>query len=162
MTVMACFGARKGACDFDFLNGVWNVRHRRLSMRLANDSNWVEFGGTTLVRPILGGLGNFDKNVIELPSGTYEACTLRLFNPKNGLWSTHWIDGRDPKLDPPMIGSFKGGTGIFLGDDELEGRKVRVRFLWTGTTTDTPRWEQAFSVQDGGWETNWIMDFNRA
>jgi hypothetical protein len=38
-----------------------------------------------------------------------------------------------------------------------------VRFLWTRTDTESPRWEQAFS-DDGGrtWETNWEMDFTRA
>ena len=37
---------------------------------------------------------------------------------------------------------------------------IRVRFIWSGVTTPTPRWEQAFS-DDGGetWETNWVMDF---
>jgi hypothetical protein len=38
-----------------------------------------------------------------------------------------------------------------------------VRFIWSGVTTTTPRWEQAFSEDDGEtWETNWIMDFTRA
>ena len=42
-------------------------------------------------------------------------------------------------------------------------RPILVRFIWSGVTTATPRWEQAFS-DDGGrtWETNWVMDFTRA
>jgi hypothetical protein len=38
-----------------------------------------------------------------------------------------------------------------------------VRFTWSGITTPTLRWEQAFS-DDGGetWETNWIMEITRA
>jgi hypothetical protein len=45
----------------------------------------------------------------------------------------------------------------------LDGRRIEVRFTWTGIGTDAPHWEQAFS-DDGGasWETNWIMDFTRA
>jgi hypothetical protein len=40
---------------------------------------------------------------------------------------------------------------------------VLVRFLWSGVTTPTPRWEQAFSTDNGqAWETNWVMDFTRA
>ena len=44
----------------------------------------------------------------------------------------------------------------------FEGKPIRVRFIWSGVTTPTPRWEQAFS-EDGGetWETNWITDFTR-
>ena len=34
---------------------------------------------------------------------------------------------------------------------------------WSGITTPTPRWEQAFSDDDGAtWETNWVMEFTRA
>ena len=49
------------------------------------------------------------------------------------------------------------------GRDVFEGRPILVRFIWSGITTPTPRWEQSFS-DDGGatWETNWIMEFSRA
>ena len=90
--------------DFDFLHGRWDVRHRRLQRRLAGDYWWDEFDGTMACRPILGGHGNFDENVIHLPDGSYEACTLRLHDPAHGSWTIHWLDGRDPKLDPPMRG----------------------------------------------------------
>ena len=44
----------------------------------------------------------------------------------------------------------------------LEGRPIRVRFLWSRITDTSARWEQAFSLDGGGsWETNWIMDFTR-
>jgi len=34
--------------------------------------------------------------------------------------------------------------------------------LWTETTGDQPRWQQAFSFNEGGdWLTNWIMIFTR-
>ena len=54
-------------------------------------------------------------------------------------------------------------VGVFEGEDTFEGRPIRVRFTWTGVTTETPHWEQAFS-EDGGetWETNWVMDFTPA
>ena len=52
-------------------------------------------------------------------------------------------------LDPPVIGSFDGDTGVFEGDDTFAGEPIRVRFIWSGVTTPTPRWEQAFSA-DGG------------
>ena len=48
-----------------------------------------------------------------------------------------------------MIGSFSGDVGIFEGDDTFDGTPIRVRFVWSGVTTPTPRWEQAFS-DDGG------------
>jgi hypothetical protein len=65
-------------------------------------------------------------------------------------------------LDPPVFGSFRHGLGIFEGEDEFAGRPILVRFIWSRTTTPSPRWEQAFSA-DGGesWELNWVMDFTR-
>lgn len=151
------------ADDFDFLIGDWSVTHRRLATRLAGDTRWVEFDGYTRVMRILGGLGNFDQNVIDLPKGGYQACTLRLFNPRTRLWTIHWIDGRDPKLDEPVTGGFAEGVGTFYGDDVLDGRPIRVRFRWSGITANSAHWEQAFSGDDGGsWETNWTMAFQRS
>lgn len=151
-----------GANDFDFLHGSWRVAHQRLAERLKGSTNWVRFGGTMQARPILGGLGNFDENVIELPQGSYEACTLRMFNAQRAQWSISWIDGRNPALDPPMYGAFSGGVGTFFGDDTFEGKPLRVRFLWSEIKPRSARWEQAFSIDAGNsWEPNWIMNFER-
>ena len=152
-----------GASDFDFIHGSWRVRHRRLFERLAGSSDWVEFGGRMHAEPILGGLGNFDQNVIDLPEGPYEACTLRLFHQDSGQWSLHWIDGRDPKIDAPLFGAIEAGIGTFYGDDSFNGRPVRLRFRWEQQAPDQARWDQAFSA-DGGttWEINWVMEFTRS
>ncbi|TIM05539.1 MAG: DUF1579 domain-containing protein [Mesorhizobium sp.] len=152
-----------GRADFDFFFGRWNVSHRRLQERLQGDTNWDVFGGTCEVRPILGGLGNVDDNVIELPGGAYRAATLRTFDPATRQWSIRWIDGRSPAtIDIPMRGAFEAGVGTFLCEDVFDGRDIQVRFLWSRITEKSARWEQAFSA-DGGktWETNWIMDFAR-
>lgn len=150
------------AADFDFLHGTWQVAHRRLKERLAGSTEWQDFGGSMRCAPILGGSGSFDENVIDLPGGAYQACTLRLFRADTASWTIRWIDGRNPELDPPMIGSFADAVGTFLGDDSFAGRAIRVRFLWSRITADSARWEQAFSTPDNDWETNWIMDFDRA
>ena len=95
-----------GRCDFDFFFGSWDVSHRRLQRRLAGDGNWDVFGGTCAVRPLLGGLGNVDDNVIELPGGAYRAATVRTFDPATRQWSIWWIDGRNPlTIDVPMRGN---------------------------------------------------------
>ena len=150
------------ARDFDFFIGEWNVSHRRLKTRLAGDDTWAEFGGTVSVRKILGGLGNVDDNVIDLPEGRYRAVTVRFFTPSTGRWSIHWIDGRDPKLDTPLVGTFRNEVGTFFCDETFEGRPIKIRFLWTKLGADACRWAQAFSADGGAsWETNWVMDFSR-
>lgn len=62
-----------------------------------------------------------------------------------------------------MAGAFKGGVGTFYGDDTLDGQAIKLRFLCTLAAPNVPRWEQAFSNDDGAtWETNWEMTFTRA
>lgn len=153
------------AADFDFFFGSWTVQHRRLRRRLVACGDWDVYEGSCQVLPILGGQGNVDDNLLALPGGSYRAATLRSVDPVTGLWSIWWLDGRHPgHLDVPVVGQFVDGVGTFLADDTLDGRAIRVRFLWCKQAADTgrPRWEQAFSV-DGGlnWETNWVMDFCR-
>ena len=153
-----------GRSGFDFLVGHWTVRHRRLKERLAGCTEWEEFRGTCSLRPLLNGQANVDDNVLELPSGRYRAASIRAYDPATDRWSIWWLDSRHPHdLGTPVVGAFKDGTGTFLADDTLNGKLVRVRFLWTDITPSSARWQQAFS-QDGGatWETNWIMEFQRA
>jgi hypothetical protein len=150
--------------DWDFLVGRWTVKHRRLKARLAGSTEWEEFNGTSVLKLTLDGAGTFDENVIELPSGTYQAVGIRAYDPKTSQWSIWWLDERYPTaIDPPVRGAFKDGVGTFMGDDTLNGRPIKVRFLWSRITADSAHWEQAFSPDGGAtWETNWLMDFKRA
>lgn len=150
--------------DFDFQQGRWQVRHRRLKVRLAGCTEWETFAGTSEQRPLLGGNGNVEDNLLHLPAGDYRAVALRSYDPEAGTWAIWWLDARNPHaLDTPVTGRFEQGIGTFYADDTHEGRPVRMRFLWLGTDGETPRWEQALSA-DGGesWETNWVMEFTRA
>jgi hypothetical protein len=152
------------AHDWDWFEGRWNVRHRRLTARLQSCQTWEEFAGTCTMWRTLGGLGNVDDNLLHLPGGAYRAMTVRAYDASKGQWAIWWFDGRDPTvLEPPVLGGFSDGVGQFLADDTLNGKPVKVRFLWTRTDTPSPRWEQAFSPDGGAtWETNWVMEFTRA
>ncbi len=148
--------------DFDFLVGQWHVHHRKLKHRLVGSQYWIEFDGTTVLKTLLGGLGNMDENVLRDPSGSYRALTFRLFSPETRQWSIWWVDGRRLALDPPVHGGFEGDVGLFYGDDVFGGHPIKVRFVWTKVDADQARWEQAFSADDGKtWETNWTMAFSR-
>jgi hypothetical protein len=150
--------------DFDPLcSGSWRVHHKRLKDRLTGCTEWEEFDGTSTFRPLLGGAGNVDDNVLNLPSGPYRAATVRMFDPKSHQWAIWWFDGRNPhELEPPVVGRFEAGVGTFFADDKLRGEPIKVRFTWSRIASAQPRWEQAFSP-DGGktWETNWTMSFTR-
>jgi hypothetical protein len=143
--------------------GSWRIHHRRLKERLAGNDEWEEFDGTSVAWSLLGGAGNVDDNVLELPSGTYRAVSLRSFDPATNLWSIWWLDGRNPRsIEPPVVGGFENGVGTFIGDDTFNGKPILVRFIWSHITATTCRWEQAFSPDGGAtWEVNWIMESTR-
>lgn len=150
--------------DFDFLVGSWVVQHRKLRLRLAHSDEWETFSGTCDMRMLLGGAANVDDNVLRTPEGMYTAASLRAFDAVTKKWSIWWLDGRHPdQLDSPVTGEFRNGVGLFFGDDTLNGKPIKVRFMWSGITPNSARWQQALSA-DGGktWETNWVMDFTRA
>jgi hypothetical protein len=151
------------ASDFDFWFGSWDVRNRWLRRRLAGSDDWEEFDATVTARPLLDGVGNEDEFRTD-HAGGFIGMSFRFFDPERRRWSIYWADSRRPgELDPPVFGAFSGDVGVFEGEDVFKGRPILVRFTWSGVTTPTPRWEQAFS-DDGGrtWETNWIMDFTQS
>jgi hypothetical protein len=150
------------ARDFDFWIGRWRVHNRVLRERLAGSDEWDEFPATVEARLILDGLGNEDEFHTDHDGG-FVGMSFRFFDPERKRWSIYWADSRRPGvLDAPVFGTFAGDVGVFEGPDTFEGRPILMRFTWTGITTESPRWEQAFS-DDGGetWETNWIMEFTR-
>ncbi|HEV2678538.1 MAG TPA: DUF1579 domain-containing protein [Aliidongia sp.] len=154
--------AADGRHDFDFLIGRWRVHHRVL--KRGSDREWVEFEGTSATRPVMGGLGNVEDNVLAYPAGTYRAAALRSFDAKSGQWSIWWLDGRSPlgPLDPPVRGNFHDGVGTFYSDDVVDGKPSRTRYVWSKITKASCQWEQATSADGGAtWTTNWVMNFKR-
>ncbi|GGM18922.1 hypothetical protein ACFFX1_38430 [Dactylosporangium sucinum] len=147
--------------DFDFLFGTWNIHNRKLRDTIdpACDE-WVEFATQSAAEPIFGGLGNVDR----IWADDFEGFTLRQYDPAEDVWRIWWASTRNPgHLDPPVVGRWSGGRGVFECDDVLGGHPVRVRFTWTHDGPDKARWEQAFSYDAGAsWRTNWIMEFTRS
>ncbi len=138
--------------DFDFFHGGWQVHNRRLAAQ-----GWSEFPATCAVRALAGGIGFIDE--MTFPTLGSAGHTLGLYDPARDVWSHYWVSSRDGILQPPVCGTMPLD---FYGDDELDGKPIRVRYVWEVKSDDLFRWEQAFSA-DGEltWATNWIMDFTR-
>jgi len=151
-----------GVKDFDFLHGSWCVTHRTLKDRLMGATEWEQAEATDFVRPAFQGLGNVGCFVRTVNGVRFEGMPIRLYDPRSAYWRIYWLDTINQVMDPPVIGRFQHGTGLFLGDDYLKGEAIKVRFSWSRITSESARWEQAFSA-DGGdtWELNSIMDFQR-
>lgn len=149
--------------DFDFVIGDWLVTHRRLKERLASCNEWVEFDGKMSTKKILGGFGNIEDNLLQLPGEDVRAIALRSYDQTTRKWSIWWLDGRFPgQIDVPVIGSFVDGVGTFFANDRFQEIPITVRFVWRQIGKDLLHWDQAFSVDAGeSWETNWTMAFRR-
>ncbi len=148
----------EGRHDFDFFHGRWTVHNRRLKERHAGSNDWIEFPATLDCRPLLGGLGNID----EYRSADVHGLTLRLFDPRQRLWSDRWASARDGLLGLPAHGRFENGVGRFVGEDSDGRRRILSRAQWLDITANAFVWEQAASLDDGAtWETNWIMHITR-
>jgi len=151
-----------GRHDFDFAHGSWSVHNRRMLKALSGSPAWEEFEAGVRCWPVLAGVANQDEYITPHRPGVV-AMTLRLFNPKTRLWTIHWIDSRTPVMDAtPVVGRFEGDTGVFESADTYDGKPIIVRYIWSRTKSEHPRWEQAFSADNGKtWEVNWVMDFTR-
>lgn len=153
--------AGDGCHDFDFFHGRWHLHNRRLKTWLANSDEWIEFEGRLHCQSLLGGIGNIDEVVTDFGEGIH-GLSLRLYDPAARRWSDYWATKRGGVLGPPVIGAFTGGIGTFFGEDEFEGRPVRIRAIWSQSAANEVHWEQAFSTDRGkSWETNWTMRMTR-
>ena len=150
-----------GASDFDFLQGRWLIRHKKLAERLVGCQTWQEFRTPAANQLILGGLGNIDH--IRTEAGDfYEGASLRLFDKAAALWRIYWMDTNGATLFAPVQGIFDGDIGLFRGDDHHNDVPVLVEFRWDKTNPDSPTWQQSFSADNGhSWEVNWYMYFSR-
>ncbi|KIF75823.1 hypothetical protein QR77_21890 [Streptomyces sp. 150FB] len=147
--------------DFDFLTGSWDVANRWRTDFLDDTSAWEEFPAHSHASRHFDGGANFDE--IVFPTKGFAGLTLRLYDPERAEWSLYWASRRTGTLFPPVVGRFTDGRGEFYGDDTHAGRPIRARFIWSGTTGDAPRWEQAFSVDgEQTWTTNWTMTLTRS
>lgn len=154
---------RDGQHDFDFEFGHWKIHNRRLLHPLTGSNQWVEFEGELEARPIWGGRANMDVVEADSPSGHIEGMTVRTYNTKNHQWSIYWANQANGVFSlPATVGKFKDGVGAFYDQEDWNGQNIFVRFLWIVTSPESPRWEQAFSL-DGGktWETNWMITYTR-
>jgi hypothetical protein len=151
-----------GQNDFDFEIGTWKTKLKRLMNPLTGSNTWIEYEGTTVVRKVWDGRANLVELDVKGSAGRIEALSLRLYNPESRQWSLNFASVNSGVMTIPTIGEFKNGRGEFYSQEALNGRAILVRFVISGITQNSCRFEQAFS-DDGGktWEVNWIATDSR-
>jgi hypothetical protein len=151
------FCATDGQRDFDWELGSWETRLKRLREPLSGKTEWVDYTGTTVVRPAMGGRANLVELDVNGAAGHIAGVSLRLYRPAGGQWALHFANLGNGMMTDPVTGSFKDGVGTFYGQDSVNGRSVFVRFVITPVKPDQWRFEQAYSADGGAtWESNWI------
>jgi hypothetical protein len=145
--------------DFDYFQGAWVTRQRRLKARGVGSTEWEEFPATLCMSLYLDGMATVDE--MWMPTRQWAGLTLRTFDLEKRQWSIYWVSSARGRLDSPVVGGFEGSRGEFYGEDRDGDRPVKVRYTWVKLDADHARWEQAFSYDDRTWETNWTADFTR-
>jgi hypothetical protein len=149
---------RDGQQDFDWEIGNWTTKVRVRRNPLSGEApGWVEYQGTSIIKPVSEGRANLVELSVAGPKGKIEGVSLRLYNPQARQWSLNFASYRDGMMTAPVYGSFDAnGRGLFYGQDMLDGRAILVRFIITRISPNEARFDQAYSA-DGGvtWEDNW-------
>jgi hypothetical protein len=146
--------------DFEYFAGGWTTKQHRLKTRGVGSNEWEDFSGTLCMALYLGGMVTADE--LYFPTKDRAGFTLRTFDLEKRQWSIYWVSSNAGKMETPVVGGFDGDHGEFYGEDQDEGRPVKVRYTWNKLDHDHAHWEQAFSYDNHKWETNWTADFARA
>ena len=157
-------GSHSGAHDFDWEVGTWTTKVQVRTNPLSGEKpQWVDYSGTSIVKPLLDGRANFVELSVAGAAGKIEGGSLRLYGSRSGQWSLNYANLRNGLLTSPVYGGFDAsGRGMFYGPDTLDGRAILVRFEITKISPQEARFVQAYSA-DGGvtWEDNWIATDRR-
>lgn len=155
-------GARDGSHDFDWEYGNWTTHIHRLQHPLTGSKTWVDYDGTTKIHRFWNGKAHMVELDVTGPAGHIEGISVRLYNPVSHQWSLNFANSAVGAFGTPTVGEFKNGRGEFYDYEEIGGRMILVRNVWSDITPTSGHFEQAFSA-DGGktWQVNWIATDTR-
>lgn len=149
----------RGPGDFDFLTGEWRILIRKFDTSGPDGMRTREASAT--VHRVLGGAGSIEE--LRNGDGSMWGMGVRVWHPETRQWADHWTAAQDGVVNPPQLGSFIGGAGLFMADDVDDGRPVKIRAVWDQITPNSCRWYQCMSKDDGAtWEYDWFMAWTRA
>ncbi len=149
--------------DFDFIIGEWEIIGKRRKQWLSNNNEWIETPATCRIWKHMNGMVVLDEFFMERNGETHIGSNYRIYNKNTKEWTIYWASTAFPDLGLlyQVKGKFENGAGKFYGEENHNGKKVKIRFYWKNEN-GMPHWEQAyFDEKNEEWETNWVMDFKR-
>jgi hypothetical protein len=143
--------------DFDFNMGRWRTRIRAVESPLSAPGVWSRLQGTHMVYRVWDDWANIGQLEVDGPGGHIEDLALRLYDRKAHQWRVYFANSASGVLDAPMVGEFANGVGTFVFLDEMEGKTVLVRNVWSDVTSKSCRQTWAISVNGGRtWVPTWV------
>src|SRR5690348_10565310 len=98
-----------GAHAFDFEFGDWKCHLSRRLKPLTGSNTWVEYEGTSIVRPWWNGKANVGELQLQGPAGRIEGMSVRVYNPASRQWNISFANSAQGQLGTAMVGEFKNG-----------------------------------------------------
>jgi hypothetical protein len=148
----------QGVGDFDFLAGEWRIDHQRLKDGAKDE--WRRFQSGATVHRVLDGMGSIEE--LRKADGSFMGMGVRVWLPEKKQWADHWTSAANGVVNPPQLGAFIDGEGVFISEETVDGVKWLYRGVWDRITPSSCRWHQSAS-SDGGktWTWNWWMAWTR-
>lgn len=143
--------------------GQWNVVSRTRNA----DGDWIEEPATTDHTAILGGHAIFEHFRGTMSAKTFEAWSLRKYNPQTNQWEQRWVD-TTPGGFADWTGSWRDEKGEFIGHPNRvlnEGEAIKdeaAREVFFDITDDHFSWKYERTSDAGEtWEIAWTLDYTR-
>ncbi len=148
----------QGPGDFDFLTGEWTIALKNFDTS-GPGADEVRAASATVHR-VLNGCGSIEE--LRRADGSMWGMGVRVWHPEESKWADHWTAAENGVVNPPQLGSFIDGAGVFRGEETADGITTHYRAIWDRITPTSCRWHQA-SSRDGGetWEYSWYMEWTR-
>lgn len=149
----------KGPGDFDFLTGEWKIKIRKFDT--TGPDGKKERDACATVHRVLGGAGSIEE--LRNGDGSMWGMGVRVWLPETKQWADHWTAAQNGVVNPPQMGQFIDGAGVFLLDDVDDGKPLKIKAIWDQITPTSCRWHQVLSRDDGKtWEYGTYMSWTRA
>lgn len=146
---------------FDYQFGTWRVHVARLLEPGSASPRWAQYDGTHVVTPLFNGTANIGVLEIAGPAGSIEGLQLRTYDSSTEQWKLSFASGSDGDVQPPSVGRFANGQGIFFDSARIGGRPAHVRTVATRLTQTSYRDVISYSSDDRTWHLLWIASYSK-
>jgi hypothetical protein len=154
---------RDGAHDMDFNFGTWHTEIARTPDPFGDPSKVVHLAGTVTVKPIWNGKGELEEIEAESPNGHWEGANLFFYDPEAHQWYQYYIASSEGRFNEPAgVGEYRDGNVEYYSPNELHGRAILDRAIWSDIKPDSHTYTESFS-DDGGrtWHPAFVAHLTR-